>query len=397
MSIPVRISQSTANVRYRGLFDPTLVTIVTSDDDEDGDSDWVQTFNVPLDLISARSPYFKSMFEGGFAESESGKVRLNDVSPWVFRVFVGWLYYQQIFYEPERKRRRIFSRPDPTEAADNGTAGDSRTMALCTEQTTASPNDTTKKQGPPLEAGSIEAASARPFSEKTKNGSKRATSEAAKPNSALHQCKARHPPGGSANMIYQIEDTEAGDEKSDGEDDYDYHDPVTWPWIWLFELYLFADKYSVRDLRIAVFDVIQLKVLQREPRTYLLASISELTYVVDNLLPSSPLYRSLIDYQTFAPFGNTGDDAEEQGSFFEDLPGHFLARSYVAARRRTHAARCSKCRVNGTGEECAATDHKRFDRMGPKDKGTCFYHEHGADEEERAQCGLRWGAVLHKL
>lgn len=42
------------------------------------------------------------MFKGKFVESKSLRVELNDVEPWVFKGFVGWLYTQRVYYDRGR-------------------------------------------------------------------------------------------------------------------------------------------------------------------------------------------------------------------------------------------------------------------------------------------------------
>lgn len=56
-----------------------------------------QPFRVHQDFLCYYSPYFEAVFKGKFAESKSGALDLEDVSPKVFEIFVNWLYTQTVF------------------------------------------------------------------------------------------------------------------------------------------------------------------------------------------------------------------------------------------------------------------------------------------------------------
>ncbi|TVY56447.1 hypothetical protein LSUE1_G009731 [Lachnellula suecica] len=49
-------------------------------------------FRVHKALLCSRSPYFKGMFESGFAETSSQSANLPEDSPTVFALFLEWLY-----------------------------------------------------------------------------------------------------------------------------------------------------------------------------------------------------------------------------------------------------------------------------------------------------------------
>ena len=74
-----------------------------------------EEFVVPSQLICSKSSYFQSLFEGGFQESQSGQARLYDVRPWVFRVFISWLYHRAIYYVPERTEPTKFCHTEQTD------------------------------------------------------------------------------------------------------------------------------------------------------------------------------------------------------------------------------------------------------------------------------------------
>ena len=63
-----------------------------------------EQFRLPRELICSRSSYFRGLLEGG------SQAQLCDVRPWVFRVFVGWLYRETIYYDRERVEPTKFGR-----------------------------------------------------------------------------------------------------------------------------------------------------------------------------------------------------------------------------------------------------------------------------------------------
>lgn len=367
-----------------GLYDPTFVVVDVVDEEA---SSWTQKFTLPLDLLASSSPYFKSLFEGGFVESERGYVKLHDVSPWIFRVFVGWLYYQNVFYDVEQKKPRRFSPPNipsmPKSKVKNkrnskqSAADDDFSELSSSDSSDDDDEDTVRKE----ERGRPQTILP-PFKRQT-----------AQPKPSCH-----HPPGGSQRKLNQEEDVAYSGNAND-DDECNYREPTTRPFDWLFQLYIFGDKYDARDFRVTVFEIIQMKLYQTEPRRYMLPSKHLVTSTVDNLVPSSPLYCLLIDcWATWLGLRAAGPDAEEQAVILMDaLPAHFLAWCLVASKRAEHALRCRRCKCRGTGEDCPDTDHSNLDSLTPPEKDVCAYHEHGGDDEEKARCKLRWESRRHQL
>lgn len=79
------------------LYNPEMVQVTVS---PQAGSTVKRSFTIPKALICSRSEYFEKMFQGVFAETRNGLAKLNDVAPWVFRCFVGWLHTHRIFHEP---------------------------------------------------------------------------------------------------------------------------------------------------------------------------------------------------------------------------------------------------------------------------------------------------------
>ena len=181
-------------------------------------------------------------------------------------------------------------------------------------------------------------------------------------------------------------------------DEDDYADPVTWPFEQLFGLYVFADEYDSRGFRVAVMEVIQVKLDQRSPRSYLLPSSDSVKWAVSHLPSSSKLYHLLRDlYATQLGLHNAGGNAQAQGEYFASYPASFVADIFVAAKRRGNAAICQRCAVKGTREECnEPVHHTKDDRLPPGQKDPCTYHEHEGDAE-KAYRTMRWEALRKQM
>lgn len=352
----------------------------TDDDDEE---EWAQKFRLPLDLIASRSKYFKSLFQNGFAESQSGVVKLHDISPWVFRTFVGWLYYQNIFYDPEYKTPRRFQKP-ATSTASKSKDSNSKTE---TDATKGYSNGNIIER-----TGEDDSAENSAVTKKELSAGKQ---KPAQLSTELSRTSIDHPPGGNKRKFSQEHEVVYGEDGS--EDECNYREPTTWPAYWLFELYIFSDKYDVPDFRAAVFEVVQMKYYQEDPRNYHLPSPDDTLLAIENLPPTSPLYRLLVDSMAVwlkmsALHGDPG-----RTEYFENFPAHFLSRCLVKSRRAEDSLRCAKCKPGGTDEKCDSKTHSSHDHLSPPQKDVCHYHEHGDDDEEKARCVLRWESRRHLL
>lgn len=59
---------------------------------EVGDGEVKRTFYAHRGLLTFYSGYFKAALEGGFAEAQSGVIKLETEEPSVFEAFITWLY-----------------------------------------------------------------------------------------------------------------------------------------------------------------------------------------------------------------------------------------------------------------------------------------------------------------
>lgn len=139
-------------------------------------------------------------------------------------------------------------------------------------------------------------------------------------------------------------------------------DPVTWSWEALFAVYQFADQYSTKELRQAVFYAVQTKLLQLRPRVYHLPRLEAVTEVVSKLPKKSPL-RQLLAYV----YANAGcADFHKYGK--SDI-GCLSAAEMAAALPIDFLAECFKIAQDG-------------DSLSLSEMPWCWLHEHeGRDEE----------------
>ncbi|KAF2499688.1 hypothetical protein BU16DRAFT_524145 [Lophium mytilinum] len=55
-----------------------------------------EPFYVHKNLLTHWSPYFRGAFDGSFVEAETKSIALEDVQPWLFKIVMGWLYTQTL-------------------------------------------------------------------------------------------------------------------------------------------------------------------------------------------------------------------------------------------------------------------------------------------------------------
>ena len=90
----------------------------------------LEKFDLLKQSICSKSSYFRRLFEGGFRESQSSQTRLSDVRPWVFTVFISWLYHQTIFYVPERTEPTSFHHTEHTDIEDLSSPDNSNLLVM---------------------------------------------------------------------------------------------------------------------------------------------------------------------------------------------------------------------------------------------------------------------------
>ena len=331
---------------------------------------------VPRALICQRSEYFDKLFRGEMIEARTGRATLKDVNPYVFRIFLGWLYSQTVYYDENRVEPAVLeANPEDRKAR---TTDDSQITEEGSERPSSAVPDDIEMQ----EDGDQAKVLGKP-------------EEAAKMFSIVRaNVKPPFAPSFKATITYE---TTIPSTSTKAPDENDPSDPVTWRYGELFQIYIFADEYESRGFLMAIFEVIQMKLLQKTPRAYLLPHRREVTFAVERLAYSAPLRRLLVDvYATELSIDCGPPDGQDQVKRFKDMPGDFMIECLVKAKRMHNAHRCKKCGTEGTGKPCDAKNHTSDDRFTAKDRYPCLYHDHDSDKEQ-ALCSMRWGALASKL
>ena len=171
--------------------------------------------------------------------------------------------------------------------------------------------------------------------------------------------------------------------------DEDSRNALSWSYIDLFQVHVFADKHEMRDLRDAVLDVVLLKVKQETPVKYGLPAISDLTWLVEDIPTTSRLRRMFVDaYTGWREVHGENARPETVISKLNGLPSEFLAECLVVTQRKAAAWQC----FAEHGPDCSDHDFTPDDRLHFLQMEACRYHEHEDTEEERKTCELRWSA-----
>lgn len=246
-------------------------------------------FGVHQALICDRSQYFNKAFTGSFHEAETGIVELKDVSPVLFQIFVGWLYYDKLIY------------------------------------------------------------------------------------TVLDGSSSVAEDFGSLETSIEI-DPEGPDAVGE--------DPSTWPYHIIIELYMFADRFDVKALRIVTLDVFIGSRLANQRTMF----ISSFEYIWAHTHASSPLRKFVVHELAYRSVYEIG------ATWWLGLPKEMLIEILTTLGRRIPASLCKACYKKGLKQN-EVKDPKEhgmceIQDIAPYKLDWCFYHEH-TSEEERNTCRNR--------
>jgi hypothetical protein len=156
--------------------------------------------------------------------------------------------------------------------------------------------------------------------------------------------------------------------------------------MWLFELYVFSDKYDARRFRIQVWKMFDFKINMEFPRTYPLPGVAATSYAAANLPAHSPLRKSLVTIWAKSFELEKIGDEENQVNALLEMPPAFLAECFISLKQ--------------VGVSCIHSykdckEHCSYDKDGEwtSAQGTCYYSEGGSggveddgnDLEEQAE------------
>lgn len=187
--------------------------------------------------------------------------------------------------------------------------------------------------------------------------------------------------------------TESEDEETAGKGSVDYKVPMTWPYSWIFELYLFAVKHEARRFRLDVQDIVHMKLQEQvvfpEPAT--------VAMVVGGLSGEDTLYQLLAHWYSWMDVSRSGETRVALAERLSVIPSGFgwlvsVMKGYTVAARN-----CAICGQGNTDEKCNAEDHSAADALNPLRMAACFYHDHRGDREELSRCYWRWLSTVTRI
>ena len=312
-----------------------------------------EEFNLPRALLCTHSEYFRTALDAKWLEGQCRRLELDDVHPKLFRMFVGWLFFQTVFLDE-----------DGVESHELQTGSEGDKSDTNAEAPIAQDNDTVEDNGDEVEVTDAHESLVSPDSNKLLPAS----------TTVRLRCLKE---GARADPM----------------------EPLTWHWVDLFELYVFADKYNTRGLRLQVFDIIQLKLMKASGKgtevmnTPALPCSTAITYITDNLPKDSQMLRMVArEYRTRNPKW-----AQVNQEWLASLPASFLARLLWINMKLQCAMACKNCMSVYKESTRACNDHCRTDMVALMDIWPCEFHEHGEDDDEMSACSARWEARIDAL
>jgi hypothetical protein len=328
----------------RLLYDTHMVTIEVGIEKEH--------FVVHQSFLCAKSQYFVKALSGSFQEAITRFIRLPDISPVLFRIFVAWLYHGDLGYSP-----RIGKTIEEDFESLEITGEELQDEAARQPKSQDLPNNDTE---------SIDSEDVNPkenvVTEPAPDTTMAETSE--------HQT--------SSNV--DTNDEALPTDKSEYQED----DPTTWSCDVIVRLYVLADRFDIRELRADSLDALN----HATTNISALCHSNVVRYIYMNTSSGSKLRQYIVHCAAY------GLAFTEEVPTWLVYPLEFLAAVMVANGRRLPSKHCSECYHAGLMKSPLANsepDGRKADEdIPPYETDMCFYHEH-PDEEERKACRLRRG------
>ncbi|THY41119.1 hypothetical protein D6C99_07942 [Aureobasidium pullulans] len=305
-------------------------------------------FVVHQSVICEKSNYFAKALSGTFQEGITGFVRLPDISPVIFRIFLVWLYHGKFAYV----------------ATDAGIDVDFASLAFTDEdledkpihQTDVSQPDATENDSVVSDDSETERGTLGPTkSTVTVDDPKVQTSSSTK----------------SANNTVPLNESK-----------HDEEDPENWAFHVFIRLYVFAERFDIRQLRADAIDGLGTAM----DKSRLNLEHEAIRYVYLNTTANSKLRRYCV--HCLAYLGRFIESA----SVYEKLPVEFLAAVLVTNARRLPVKQCNECYQGALKSrgliDLDIDDVCKTQDLAPYRLDMCFYHEH-PDEEEKKACAAR--------
>lgn len=173
----------------------------------------------------------------------------------------------------------------------------------------------------------------------------------------------------------------------------DNGEPTTWPYSWLFELYLFAAKYEAGRFRLDVQDIIHVKLQEGK----FFPSPATLAIVIGDLPEGDTLYQLLARCYCWLDTGCTGEASIARAKSRAAIPSTFAWLVSGMKDSTLAAQNCATCSWGKAGEKCTARDHSETDALNPFKVAACSYHDHRGDREELSRCYWRWLSMTTRI
>jgi hypothetical protein len=309
-----------------------------------------EQFVVHQSFLRAKSPYFEKALSGSFQEATTRFVRLPELSPILFRIFVAWLYHGNTSYLPPPGR----------------TVDEDFASLEITEES--------------LQQNSIP-------QHKTQDDLSNEGSDSDDSNSDDSDVHAGKPPAGPVVVTRSENDTASTLVESPASSDSEYvdhleDDPISWPFHILIQLYVLADYFQIHELKTDSLDTL----IHAAEKQSLTIPLVYVRYIYNNTSAGSPL-RKYVVHKTAYRYQFDADV-----SSYAILPAEFLAAIMVASSRRLPYKQCKGCygdALEDTQVLGPEVDERNVEEdIPPYETDLCFYHEHPNDQDREA-CRLR--------
>ncbi|KAH0014703.1 hypothetical protein KCU78_g8534, partial [Aureobasidium melanogenum] len=302
-------------------------------------------FVVHQSFLCAKSQYFFKALSGSFQEGITRFIQLPDVSPIIFRIFVAWIYHDTLSY----------------------ISSDTKTIDEDFESLKLTEKDLEQK--PMLHSEPQNRLSNKESdSEDSDDNMTRSSTGTTMPRASGHD---RSSTPGSTNKPLLPRAVP-----------YKEDDPTTWNCDVLIRLYVFADRFDIRQLRADSLDAL---VNINDDR----ADIQDplyVRYIYQNTPAKSKLREYTIHYTAYN-HNFTPKEVHE----WETCPKEFLVAVMVLNSRRLPYKQCSDCYEEAAEywyeeDSMSGVPSKEAD-LPPYERDMCYYHEH-LDEDERDACHI---------
>lgn len=324
---------------HRLLYHTHMVTIEVGEEKEH--------FVVHQSFLCVKSPYFDKALSGSFQEATTRFIRLPEISPILFRIFVAWLYHGSLSYLPL-----------PGRTIDE----DFKSLEVTEENLEQSfvPEHKVQDDASDTESDRDDSAD-----NTVRTSSDAVVVDDSGSDTASATESVEEPASSAIEHLHCLED-----------------DPTSWSYHVLIQLYVLADYFQIRELKADCLDAL---VHARRKQTNRI-QWTDIKYIYNETPADSPLRKYVVHEVVYR------EAFIEDGSSYAGMPAEFLAAALVASSRRLPVKLCSNCykealEVTPVSESQHDERHSQED-LPPYETDLCFYHEH-PDDEEREACRLR--------